>query len=87
MATSVLLNYCSVKGYTSVIEPTILSTGACSVLGYPTATVTAYVTQYVNQRSSAASDSLRRHSTQAIILVAFITLFLNVGVFARLPFI
>ena len=45
-ATSILTAYCSEKGYTSIIEPTILApTGSCS--GFTIAATTSYITQYV----------------------------------------
>jgi hypothetical protein len=51
-ATSILTSYCSVKGYTSIIQPTILASGSCTAAS--TQTVTAYVTQTITVRSTSA---------------------------------
>lgn len=54
-AVSVLKGYCSEKGYTSIVEPTILeTTGAFTVTAFATATVTMVENEVV---SAAPSDS------------------------------
>lgn len=54
-AVSVLKGYCSEKGYTSILEPTILeTTGAFTVTAFATATVTMVQNEVV---SAAPSDS------------------------------
>jgi hypothetical protein len=57
-AVSILTSYCSAKGYTSILPPTILpaTTGACTAS--PTATVTVYVTHYV---TVSGASSMRRY--------------------------
>jgi hypothetical protein len=59
-ATSILSSYCSAKGYTSIIQPTILASttaGAYTYVPTPTATVTAYVTQYVTVSGATCKNS------------------------------
>jgi hypothetical protein len=73
-ATSILLSYCSAKGYTSIIQPTILaSSGACTAVPTPTATVTAYVTQYVTASgASCKSSQLQMVKTGVAVLLVLL---------------
>jgi hypothetical protein len=73
-ATSILVSYCSAKGYTSIIEPTILATtGACTRT--PTATVTAYVTQYVTV--SKATFNCCQYQVMKVAFAVFFVLLLH----------
>jgi hypothetical protein len=78
-ATSILASYCSAKGYTSIIEPTILATtGACTYA--PTATVTAYVTQYVTV-SLATTKTCRHQVVKVAVAVISVLLLHQLGGF------
>lgn len=80
-ATSILLAYCSAKGYTSIIQPTILaSSGACTAVPTPTATVTAYVTQYVTV-SGASSKSSQLQMVKTGVAVLLVLLRHHSGIF------
>jgi hypothetical protein len=78
-ATSILTSYCSAKGYTSVIAPTILgTTGACTQA--PTATVTAYVTHYVTL-SMATCKSYQHQAVKGAVAAFSVLLLHQIGVF------
>lgn len=80
-ATSILLSYCSAKGYTSIIQPTILaSSGACTAVPTPTATVTAYVTQYVTV-SGASCKSSQLQTVKTGVAVLLVLLMRHSGTF------
>jgi hypothetical protein len=77
-ATSILASYCSAKGYTSIIESTILPTsGMCTYAPStctPTATVTAYVTQYVTVSSAACKSSQQQVVKVAVGVISVLLL-------------
>jgi hypothetical protein len=64
-ATSILTSYCGGKGYTAIVSPTVLSTGAFTVTETTTVTTagygayTAYVTQYTSAAPVVLSQDFR----------------------------
>jgi len=80
-ATSILIAYCSAKGYTSILPPTILQTGACTQTPSATATVyaTVYVTSYVKRSSSVISIQSPRLKMLTVVMLSMVFLF--VGMF------
>lgn len=78
-ATSILISYCSAKGYTSIITPTILAaTGTCTQV--PTATVTAYVTYYTTL-SMATCKSCQHQAVKGAVAAFSVLLLHQIGVF------
>ena len=79
-AISTLLSNCSAEGYTRLIAPTIVSsTSAWSIT--PTATVTAFITQYVNVRTPASVNLRPLISLDKALAALFVILVSYRGMF------